>query len=282
LETVVESEAVPETTEDLLEASKLLLKKLTMLAMGDKTVDEFPQLLTQLLAQLEKTSHVPLTTESTTTTTPTTTKMAARTKNFRHRVLSNFYSSRNSVSAAGSSAEEGSADSAATDLEAKPEDPAEAENESRLDILSSLRSQIISTALKDRKIVAKANNLKIYYPGRKISSKSLRGFYDQATEDEAEKINQEHKEKETELQQQLAGELSASLRNQLVGLKDRVQQEYNRKSEYKAGVVNSVKQQLEIFASSLERKHETENSDEAPDLASALEKQLRAFYGDSY
>jgi len=249
--------------------------------MGDKTVDEFPQLLTQLLAQLEKTSHVPLTTESTTTTTPTTTKMAARTKNFRHRVLSNFYSSRNSVSAAGSSAEEGSADSD-TGLEAEPEDPAEAENESRLDILSSLRSQIISTALKDRKIVAKANNLKIYYPGRKISSKSLRGFYDQATEDEAEKINQEHKEKETELQQQLAGELSASLRNQLVGLKDRVQQEYNRKSEYKAGVVNSVKQQLEIFASSLERKHETENSDEAPDLASALEKQLRAFYGDSY
>jgi len=281
LETVVESEAVPETTEDLLEASKLLLKKLTMLAMGDKTVDEFPQLLTQLLAQLEKTSHVPLTTESTTTTTPTTTKMAARTKNFRHRVLSNFYSSRNSVSAAGSSAEEGSADSD-TGLEAEPEDPAEAENESRLDILSSLRSQIISTALKDRKIVAKANNLKIYYPGRKISSKSLRGFYDQATEDEAEKINQEHKEKETELQQQLAGELSASLRNQLGGLKDRVQQEYNRKSEYKAGVVNSVKQQLEIFASSLERKHETENSDEAPDLASALEKQLRAFYGDSY
>jgi len=279
LETVVESEAVPETTEDLLEASKLLLKKLTMLAMGDKTVDEFPQLLTQLLAQLEKTSHVPLTTESTTTTTPTTTKMAARTKNFRHRVLSNFYSSRNSVSAAGSSAEEGSTDSG---LEAEPEDPAEAENESRLDILSSLRSQIISTALKDRKIVAKANNLKIYYPARKISSKSLRGFYDQATEDEAEKINQEHKEKETELQQQLAGELSASLRNQLVGLKDRVQQEYNRKSEYKAGVVNSVKQQLEIFASSLERKHETENSDEAPDLASALEKQLRAFYGDSY
>jgi len=281
LETVVESEAVPETTEDLLEASKLLLKKLTMLAMGDKTVDEFPQLLTQLLAQLEKTSHVPLTTESTTTTTPTTTKMAARTKNFRHRVLSNFYSSRNSVSAAGSSAEEGSTDSD-TGLEAEPEDPAEAENESRLDILSSLRSQIISTALKDRKIVAKANNLKIYYPGRKISSKSLRGFYDQATEDEAEKINQEHKEKETELQQQLAGELSASLRNQLGGLKDRVQQEYNRKSEYKAGVVNSVKQQLEIFASSLERKHETENSDEAPDLASALEKQLRAFYGDSY
>jgi len=281
LETVVESEAVPETTEDLLEASKLLLKKLTMLTMGDKTVDEFPQLLTQLLAQLEKTSHVPLTTESTTTTTPTTTKMAARTKNFRHRVLSNFYSSRNSVSAAGSSAEEGSTDSD-TGLEAEPEDPAEAENESRLDILSSLRSQIISTALKDRKIVAKANNLKIYYPGRKISSKSLRGFYDQATEDEAEKINQEHKEKETELQQQLAGELSASLRNQLGGLKDRVQQEYNRKSEYKAGVVNSVKQQLEIFASSLERKHETENSDEAPDLASALEKQLRAFYGDSY
>jgi len=281
LETVVESEAVPETTEDLLEASKLLLKKLTMLAMGDKTVDEFPQLLTQLLAQLEKTSHVPLTTESTTTTTPTTTKMAARTKNFRHRVLSNFYSNRNSVSAAGSSAEEGSTDSD-TGLEAEPEDPAEAENESRLDILSSLRSQIISTALKDRKIVAKANNLKIYYPGRKISSKSLRGFYDQATEDEAEKINQEHKEKETELQQQLAGELSASLRNQLGGLKDRVQQEYNRKSEYKAGVVNSVKQQLEIFASSLERKHETENSDEAPDLASALEKQLRAFYGDSY
>ena len=35
-----------------------------------------------------------------------------------------------------------------TGLEAEPEDPAEAENESRLDILSSLRSQIISTALK--------------------------------------------------------------------------------------------------------------------------------------
>ena len=34
-----------------------------------------------------------------------------------------------------------------------------------------------------------------------------------------------------------AGELSASLRNQLVGLKDRVQQEYNRKSGNKSSLI---------------------------------------------
>merc|ERR1711915_53482 len=111
---------------------------------------------------------------------------------------------------------------------------------------------------------------------------------------EAEEVNEEE-----DLQEQLAGELSASLRSQLLHLKEMVQRDYIKKKEYKEDVVNSVKQQLQVFASALGRKPsintETGNSFKAtadtttrqsadnslPDLAKALEQQLRAFYSES-
>jgi len=159
---------------------------------------------------------------------------------------------------------------------------------SRTDLLSSLRSQIISTALEDRKIVAKANNVKVYFPGRKISSTSLRNYYDKI---DPKTVVSEEREEEKEFEHELVGELNASLRESLLQLRDEVQQAADEKEAYQHSIVSFVGQQLQHFATMLQKKHSeggptTDDSigsaeNLETDLAQELEAQLRSFYGES-
>jgi len=235
-----------------LEASKLLLVKLTQLTVGNQGLDKVPRLLAELFEGfgLGKDSSTSRTTSTTTTTTTTT----LRTRNFKHQKYAQFYKER-------------------------PEESHESVEEPeirRMDLLSSLRDQIITTALQDRKIVAKANNVAVYSPARKVSKRPVKLFYANVQEEDDTAASQL-------TQQSLAAELNNTLKSHLLSLKTKVQTEKERKKEYKKSVVTSVQEQLAKFAEMLSKDDQQDDEqlveEGEGDLATALEDQLRSFYG---
>jgi len=251
---------VPETQQELLEASKVLLTKLTMLTVGDNGLDKIPGLLQQLFAGFGLEPPSITSTEATTATSIRTTTVSTtlRTRNFKHNRLSDFYKQRQS---AGTSIEN--------------------EEEQRIGLLSSLRSQIITSALQDRKIVAKANKIPVYSPARKVPSRRVKVFYNQPGKEETKGTDDN-----IQLQENLASELNNTLKSHLQSILSRVQTQKKQKEEYEESVVNSVKEQLERFTAMLDEKSfkiipEKDNiNNTKDDLAKALEAQLRSFYGD--
>jgi len=252
---------VPETQQELLEASKVLLTKLTMLTVGENGLDKIPGLLQQLFAGFglePPTTTTEATTITTTTTSTTTVSTTLRTRNFKHNRLSDFYKQRQPA-------------------ETSQED----EEDQRLGLLSSLRSQIITSALQDRKIVAKANKIPVYSPARKVPSRRVKVFYNQPVKEETKS-----QDDGIQLQENLASELNNTLKSHLQSILTRVQTQKKQKQEYEESVVNSVKEQLEKFTAMLDEKSsksipENENINNVKDdLAKALEAQLRSFYGD--
>merc|ERR1719447_764930 len=179
--------------------------------MGDASLGQLPDLLNQLLEKLDSDGEIVNKTEAnvslpnhvTTTLPPATT---ARAKNFKHKILSSFYKNRNPDVSGGE-----------TTL---------GDQSLRTDLLSSLRSQIVSTALENDDFLAKANNIQRYFPSRKTSSKSIKSFYSTSDPTAAKKT-------EDDIQKELAAELSSQLRTQLVNLRHRVQTEYDRKEGYR-------------------------------------------------
>jgi hypothetical protein len=256
LDPFVEDPKVPDTQKELLEASKLLLTKLTLLTVGENGLDKIPNLLHQLFAGFGL--EAPTTSPKPTTTT-TISSTTLRTRNFKHNSLSNFYKQRLTT------------ESSVEDIE-----------DQRLGLLSSLRNQIIESALKDRKIVAKANHIPVYEPARKVGRKKVKVFYNQHGLNKDE----DSSEQNIQLQQDLASELNNTLKSHLQNLLSTVQTQKKEKQDYEESVVSSVKEQLLKFTQMLNKKTEDTNVDKPTDsnikrdLAMALETQLRSFYGD--
>jgi len=253
---------IPDNQKELLEASKVLLTKLTKLTVGQQGLNKIPKLLEQLFAGfglespslcVDSCTTITTTTETTTTTTTTTT---LRTRNFKHNRLSSFYKNRLNASTA----------------------PQEQEDQ-RLGLLSSLRNQIITSALQDRKIVAKANNIPLYSPARKVAKKKVKVFYGKSEKKE------ETTDRNIQLQEGLATELNNTLKSHLQSLLTKVQTKKRIKQEYEESVVSSVKEQLEKFTEMLDDKstklvNQDSDTDIQSDLAKALETRLRSFYTD--
>jgi hypothetical protein len=154
---VVEVESPAESAVALLAASKALLKKLTMLAVvADEDVPDSLRKLFRNINEDDGKEHgeegifrgqaTPSPVVILTTTVQPT---VSRAKNFKHKKLATYYRVDNSIE-----------EDAAVDKNIEDD---------KMSLLASIRQQIISHAINDQNIIAKANNIPRYYPARKVS-----------------------------------------------------------------------------------------------------------------
>ena len=85
--------------------------------------------------------------------------------------------------------------------------------ELKIDLISSLRSQLTRSALADEELKAKANRLPVYHPRRKVNRTMLSNLY--------RRINKDSKDlRNVELKENLNSELEVALKIQLARLEE--------------------------------------------------------------
>ena len=158
----------------------------------------------------------------------------------------------------------------------------EYEEDLQKDLLSSLRHQLTKTALKDRKLKAKANRVTIFHPNprKRVSLSSLRSHYrNRPLSQEIAPIEEEHKEK-------LNSELQEALKVQLARLEGdlaaKIQLEDTVKKNLETELSESLRSQFSsvfrsLSATTLSPQHVEIQKLSDSEVKQALDQQLRAF-----
>merc|ERR1712181_165256 len=148
-------------------------------------------------------------------------------------------------------------------------------------LLASLRSQITANALKDKKLKAKANNIPIYRPRKKLNKKNVKSFYKER------KMIKKEEGVATVKKDSLKIELQESLKAQLAKLKADIHtKQINEKvvkQKLEVELADSLRSQLAAVLPSLAPTTPRpldlmlDRMDDEQ-LRQSLEEQLRALY----
>ena len=169
---------------EILENSVKLLKKLIMMSASNLGVEELPTFLQDVLnTNFSSKSQL----------IQKIAPISKARKNFKHMKFSMYYK----------------------DLKRKEQIESRVNNneELKIDLISSLRSQLTRSALADEELKAKANRLPVYHPRRKVNRTMLSNLY--------RRINKDSKDlRNVELKENLNSELEVALKIQLARLEE--------------------------------------------------------------
>ena len=235
----------------ILEHSVNLLKKLILLSASSLGMNELPDFLKDVVKvdprQSTKDSNF-------------VAKVSNGRKNFKHRKFASFYKKLQ------------------VEEQLKPQDY---ENELKDDLKQSLRHQLTKNALENQKLKAKANQVPIYHPKKRVNLTAMRSFYREAKllHSINDPIKEEHKSKlSNELQEALKFQL-ARLEGDLAGRKTN---EATSNKKFGSDLSKSLRFQLSSMIRNLQPSKEKSLMDESKaltdeELKEALEVKLKAF-----
>jgi len=246
---------------EILENSVKLLKKLIMISASNLGVEELPAYLQHVLKTNFSSSSLAMKPYS----TQKPENISKGRKNFRHKKFSRYYK----------------------DLQRKEilrsQVKVNNDQELKTDLISSLRSQLTRSALKDEKLKAKANRVPVYQPRRKINKTMLSQLYRRKNKDSniLGKVMQ---------QEGLDSELQDTLKAQLARLeKDlalkNVEEEVFKEEELEVELSDSLRNQFSSVLRNLSPPTTTlrpqvvvERPVTKEELTEALEEQLNSLF----